>query len=608
MAETIGEQNQARVGGEWTALREARDRAYCDYVDRLRRPECLGYEQKLKEGSFGKAELDAHTRAGELLGRHRAFAEALAAAAPAPPPLGPNCDKVRHGMGYSYCPNCPRETVAPPPQDGQGAERLGPPRGGSSSDLADSDSLKVGRAPKVGWMDSIDFEDELGNVPNSEIHMNEAQCRQQHACIVPPDNPGHYCYPKRVYVFDADAYDATKPNPTPTTGLPEAVAGNASAPVGEPHGWNAEQILVYIWQLLSGEQSEQEYPYSKFANSEAGKRLRLELAARYGPGTTDEIKHLAGQVETLLGEASTLQAAFREMAAKWRELRGRYLRSVPSSCGCGQDEDIAKARTLNDCADELETTLSLHPFQVPHAQNCNSVLFNGLMGECDCMPSNSRSAAEPAWKVAMSQFMKANIRYREALEQAAHDLDITANVCEKASGNEAIRHMARVVRRYAGSARSALTTPSPNEGASSSADARTEVVQKEVGEGLREACEKLAEEILVQRFETYQSRDIAKQDMVELMLAALAAPAPKPDLVQPGDPVYKLPDTLLDGAIVVVRPTDLRNRVGMFLVEHHNYHTKSKPVSIGKVQDLICEFIELERAAPKPAPPAERAK
>jgi hypothetical protein len=43
------------------------------------------------------------------------------------------------------------------------------------------------------------------------------------------------------------------------------------------HGWNIEQILVYIWQLLSGEQSEQEYPYSRFANSEAGQRLRAEL-------------------------------------------------------------------------------------------------------------------------------------------------------------------------------------------------------------------------------------------------------------------------------------------------------------------------------------------
>lgn len=57
-----------------------------------------------------------------------------------------------------------------------------------------------------------------------------------------------------------------------------------------------------------------------------------------------------------------------------------------------------------------------------------------------------------------------------------------------------------------------------------------------------------------------------------------------------------LPDTLLGGAVQVVRPTDLRNRVGMFLVERHGYHTKSKPVSIGTVQDLICEFMESAQA------------
>lgn len=67
--------------GQLSALREAADRAYCDYIDQMRKPECLGYEQKLKEGSFGKAELDAHVRAGELLGRHRALSEAVQALA-----------------------------------------------------------------------------------------------------------------------------------------------------------------------------------------------------------------------------------------------------------------------------------------------------------------------------------------------------------------------------------------------------------------------------------------------------------------------------------------------------------------------------------------------
>jgi len=61
------------------AWKEQSDNAYCDFIAQMRKPECLGYEQKLKDGTFGKAELDAHTKAGELLGRHRAFAEVSSA-------------------------------------------------------------------------------------------------------------------------------------------------------------------------------------------------------------------------------------------------------------------------------------------------------------------------------------------------------------------------------------------------------------------------------------------------------------------------------------------------------------------------------------------------
>jgi hypothetical protein len=58
-------------------LRGFSNNAYCDYIAQMKRDKCLGLEAKLKSGTFGKAELEAHTRAGELLGRHRAFAEAL---------------------------------------------------------------------------------------------------------------------------------------------------------------------------------------------------------------------------------------------------------------------------------------------------------------------------------------------------------------------------------------------------------------------------------------------------------------------------------------------------------------------------------------------------
>lgn len=73
--------------------------------------------------------------------------------------------------------------------------------------------------------------------------------------------------------------------------------------LGEPsvlvaHGWNVEQILVYIWQICSGESSAQEYPYMQFANSEAGKRLRVELALLAdGPQlTAEDVTEIIGPV------------------------------------------------------------------------------------------------------------------------------------------------------------------------------------------------------------------------------------------------------------------------------------------------------------------------
>lgn len=55
------------------------DRAYCDYIAKMKTNECLGWEEKVRTKKFGQAELTAHTKAGELLGKHRAFAEAVAA-------------------------------------------------------------------------------------------------------------------------------------------------------------------------------------------------------------------------------------------------------------------------------------------------------------------------------------------------------------------------------------------------------------------------------------------------------------------------------------------------------------------------------------------------
>jgi hypothetical protein len=55
----------------------------------------------------------------------------------------------------------------------------------------------------------------------------------------------------------------------------------------------------------------------------------------------------------------------------------------------------------------------------------------------------------------------------------------------------------------------------------------------------------------------------------------------------------RLPDTLLDGAVKVIHPRDLRNRVGKFMLEEYGLHVGSK-VDAGKVQDMIEEFVQRE--------------
>jgi len=52
------------------------ENAYCDMISVARRDESLGWEIKVERGEFGRKELDSHSKMGELLGRHRALAEA----------------------------------------------------------------------------------------------------------------------------------------------------------------------------------------------------------------------------------------------------------------------------------------------------------------------------------------------------------------------------------------------------------------------------------------------------------------------------------------------------------------------------------------------------
>lgn len=60
----------ARVAELESALQAYADRQYCLGIEQLRRPECLGWEHKLKTGKFGDAEMAAHKKANEHFGAH----------------------------------------------------------------------------------------------------------------------------------------------------------------------------------------------------------------------------------------------------------------------------------------------------------------------------------------------------------------------------------------------------------------------------------------------------------------------------------------------------------------------------------------------------------
>lgn len=65
-------------------LRRQSDNAYVRYTDLLRHERCLGAEAKIKAGTFTVEQLAAHTKAAELLGAHRAYADAAKFAAHPP--------------------------------------------------------------------------------------------------------------------------------------------------------------------------------------------------------------------------------------------------------------------------------------------------------------------------------------------------------------------------------------------------------------------------------------------------------------------------------------------------------------------------------------------
>ena len=58
-------------------LQSLRDNAYCEYIGCCRQEDCLGWEAKVDTGIFGLKELEAHKKAAEALGKHRAYSRII---------------------------------------------------------------------------------------------------------------------------------------------------------------------------------------------------------------------------------------------------------------------------------------------------------------------------------------------------------------------------------------------------------------------------------------------------------------------------------------------------------------------------------------------------
>jgi uncharacterized protein YPO0396 len=64
------------VGDIVNSLTARGENAYSQGISQARQDACLGWEIKVERNEFGRDELDAHNRAAEWLGRHRAMIEA----------------------------------------------------------------------------------------------------------------------------------------------------------------------------------------------------------------------------------------------------------------------------------------------------------------------------------------------------------------------------------------------------------------------------------------------------------------------------------------------------------------------------------------------------
>lgn len=98
------------------------------------------------------------------------------------------------------------------------SERRGP-------QVSDNTLERLRASRREGWMDSIDFDHELGHAIGGNKIYPDKQEVEALECI----KAGDYCYPKRVYVFDADEFDAALAEPQPVLGQTGSESGAIDA-------------------------------------------------------------------------------------------------------------------------------------------------------------------------------------------------------------------------------------------------------------------------------------------------------------------------------------------------------------------------------------------
>lgn len=90
-------------------FRSLSDRAYCNYIEQMRRDVCLGWEYKAAHGKFGELELKGHVLAAQQLGRHKAFREAANALRGSDAPLTHPQPAAQDAELYQFIRNCSME-------------------------------------------------------------------------------------------------------------------------------------------------------------------------------------------------------------------------------------------------------------------------------------------------------------------------------------------------------------------------------------------------------------------------------------------------------------------------------------------------------------------